>query len=168
MWMLNYPFPYDSIPIIQQFDVYSNALHRTITSANRKDFKENATKYFAERKKIEEILSAPDYRYFSFQIWQEGLARYTEYKYLELLKNYTPSEEVTLLIDFEPFESLKAKMYNNEIKNLLGNKLNEAQRICFYSTGFAEGLILDKLNKKWRNSYLTDKFYIESYSKNYK
>jgi len=168
MWMLNYPFPYDSIQIMQQFVVYSNALYLTITSTTNKDFKKNVIKYFAERKKLKEILSAPDYRYFSFQIWQEGLARYTEYKILELLKDFTPSEEVTLLPDFESFESLKTKMYNRETKNLLDNKLNNEQRICFYSTGFAEGLVLDSLNKNWRKKYLIEKFYIEHYSDEYK
>ena len=96
------------------------------------------------------------------------MARYTEYKILELLKDYTPSEEVTLLPDFESFESLKTKMYDRETKNLLDNKLDKKKRICFYSTGFAEGLVLDRLNEDWRKKYLTEKFYIENYSDEYK
>ena len=56
-------------------------------------------------------------------------------------------------------------MYNNEIDNLLHSKLNEAKRICFYSVGFAEGLLLNKVNKDWRKNYLKDKFYIEHYFK---
>ena len=168
MWMLNYPFPYDSMQIIKQYEPYSFALYKTITSANNKEFYQNVIQYIAERKKLKEKLTPSDYRYFSFQIWQEGLARYTEYKYLELLKDYTPTKEVTLLPDFESFKSLKTKMYSRAIKDLLDNKLNKEKRICFYSTGLAEGLILDKLNKNWREKYLTEKFYIERYSDKYK
>lgn len=168
MWMLNYPFPYDSMQIIKQYEPYSFALYKTITSANNKEFYQNVIQYIAERKKLKEKLTPSDYCYFSFQIWQEGLARYTEYKYLELLKDYTPTKEVTLLPDFESFKSLKTKMYSRAIKDLLDNKLNKEKRICFYSTGLAEGLILDKLNKNWREKYLTEKFYIERYSDKYK
>jgi hypothetical protein len=40
----------------------------------------------------------------------------------------------------------------------------EDKRICFYAIGFAEGLLLDKLNPKWHDNYLIDKFNIERYS----
>ncbi|RMF56131.1 MAG: hypothetical protein D6748_14210, partial [Calditrichaeota bacterium] len=167
MWMLNYPFPYDSARIIEQYHAYTRALHQAVTSPDKNAFEENVQQYFAERKKLKEQLAAPDYRYFSFQIWQEGLARYTEYKFLELLEDYVPSKEVTRLPDFKPFDSLKTKMYRQEIKKLLEYKLNEEKRRCFYSAGFAEGLLLDKLNKNWRERYLTEKFYVERYFDRY-
>ena len=109
-----------------------------------------------------------DYRYFSFQTWQEGLARYTEYKYLELLDDYAPTKEVTALPDYESFQSLKTRIFKREVQNLPDNRLNEARRVCFYSTGFAEGLILDRLSDSWRDRYLTEKFYIERYSEKYR
>ncbi len=166
MWMLNYPFPYDSLAIIKQYEVYTKALFETIKSIDAKNFKPYLKQYLNERKKFKDILLSADYRYFSFQIWQEGLARYTEYNFLELLSNYKPSKELLALPDFMPFEELKSKMYRDETKNLLDNKLNETKRVCFYSVGFAEGMLLDKMNKSWRKQYLTDKFYIEHYFKN--
>ncbi|RMF59681.1 MAG: hypothetical protein D6748_05895 [Calditrichaeota bacterium] len=123
----------------------------------------NVHQFFSERKRLNDQLASSGYRYFSFQIWQEGLARYTEYKFLELLEDYAPSKEVTRLPDFEPFDSLKTKMYRQEIKKLLEYKLNEEKRRCFYSAGFAEGLLLDKLNKNWRERYFTEKYYVERY-----
>lgn len=167
MWMLNYSFPYDSLPIKNQYELFTKALYKTITNINSKEYKSNLTQYLAERKKFKNLLTAADYRYFSFQIWQEGLARHTEYNFLELLANYTPSKEILALPDFISFPELKSKMYYNETENLLENKLNEIQRVCFYSIGFAEGTLLDKLNKSWRKKYLSDKFYIEQYSKKY-
>ena len=167
MWMLNYPFPYDSLPIKYQYELFAKALYKTITNINSKEYKSNLTQYIIERKKFKDLLTAADYRYFSFQIWQEGLARHIEYNFLELLQNYNPSKEMLALPDFISFPELKSKMYHKETENLLENKLNETQRVCFYSIGFAEGILLDKLNKSWRKKYLTDKFYIEHYSKKY-
>jgi hypothetical protein len=164
MWMLNYSFPYDSLPVIKQYELFTKALYKTVTTLKGKAFKSNLKQYIIERRKLKDLLPPADYRYFSFQVWQEGLARYTEYNFLEMLEKYAPSKEVTALKDYISFADAKAKMYRNETKNLLENKLSETKRVCFYSVGFAEGIILDKLNKRWRKKYLTDKFYIENYS----
>jgi len=158
MWMLNYAFPYDSIPVKIQFENYSRALYKTVNNISNNKFNLYFKKYIEERKKLQNLLSPSDYRYFSLQLWQEGLARYTEYKFLDLLVNYTPSKELLSLPDFETFNKLKHEMYKDEVESLLKNKLNEAQRIAFYSIGFAEGLLLDKLNNKWRNKYLEKNF----------
>ncbi len=166
-WMLNYPFPYDSAPVQHQYELFTEALYKTIINPKGKKHQSNLATYLAERKKLKHLLADADYRYFSFQIWQEGLARYTEYKLLELLKNYKPSKEMLALPDFKSFSELKSKMYQNEIENLIKNKLADTKRICFYSIGLAEGIILDRLSKSWRKKYLTDKFYIEHYSKKY-
>ncbi len=168
MWMLNYPFPYDSLPVKTQYEKYTKALYNTITSSGSKVFKSNLQVYLTERAQLKMLLPETDYRYFSFQLWQEGLARYTEYKFLEALATYQPSVEIQSLPDFISFPSLKSAMYHSETQNLLQLKLTETKRVCFYSTGFAEGMLLDKLNKNWRKEYLTDKFYIEHYSKKYK
>ena len=163
MWMLNYSFPYDSLPVIKQYELFTKALYKTVTNPKGKYFRSNLKQYLNERKKFRDILPPADYRYFSFQVWQEGLARYTEYNFLELLEKYTPSKEVTALKDYISFAEAKSKMYLNETKNLVENKLSETKRVCFYSVGFAEGIVLERLNKRWRKKYLSDKFYIEHY-----
>ena len=162
-WMLNYPFPYDSVPVMEKYESFTQALYKAVTQGGRSNLK----KYFAARRKLRDILSEADYRYLSFQIWQEGLARYTEYNFLELLihENYSPSKEMMALPDFISFSEYKSKMYQNDMDNLLQNKLDETKRVCFYYVGFAEGVLLDRLNQSWREKYLTDKFYIEHYSK---
>jgi len=163
MWMLNYPFPYDNPKIIAQFESYSRAIADALLSQNKKAYKIGLSNYRAERNKFKELLSDKDYRYFSFQIWQEGLARNTEYEFLKLLKNYIPAKEVTELTDFIPFSKLAETMYKNEMKNLKKQKLHNDKRVSFYSIGFAEGLLLNKINPSWRKDYLTNKFYIEHY-----
>lgn len=167
MWMLNYPFPYDSVPVKQCYEAFAKTLYQTIASFQTNQYEASLADYFLARKKLKSVLRDADYRYLSFQIWQEGLARYAEYQFLEALANYTPSKEVQALADYIPFAEQKAKMYRNETANLLNNQLHEAKRVCFYSIGFAEGLLLNRLNKSWRKKYLQDKFFIEKYSKKY-
>jgi hypothetical protein len=167
MWMLDYPFPYDSMPVIQQYKKYTQTLSAALATVDSKNFDSFFTTYKKERKKLKQLLQPADYRYFSFQVWQEGLARYTEYKFLELLDNYQPSIEVASLPDFISFSKLKHQFYQAEISNLAGLELPAEKRVCFYSLGFAEGILLDKLNPGWRSRFLEDKFYIERYSRKF-
>ena len=164
MWMLNYPFPYDSIPVIKQYHKLSRALIAAVNSPSR-EFKLHFKNYVTERKKLKALLSPADYRYFVFQLWQEGIARYSEYKFLEALQKTTVSDEVAGLKDYIPFKTLKAKLYKDEMNNVGKMKLNNLKRISFYSLGFLEGLLMDKVTKNWRKEYLADIFVMENYMK---
>lgn len=165
MWQLNYAFPYDSGIIIDQYKKYTASLFNAVSGIGKKNFTKEYKKYTAERNNFKKLLKPSDYRYFSFQIWQEGIARYTEYKFLELLDNYQPSIEMRMLTDYISFIKFKDAFIQNEINNLLNLKLDTDKRVCFYAIGFSEGLLLDKLNPDWHDSYLIDKFYIENYFK---
>src|SRR4030095_8412569 len=85
MWQLNYPLPYDSLPISSQYSKYTRALSNAVSGINNNDFRKLLTQYTDERKKLIGLFKPSDYKYFSFQLWQEGIARYTEYKFLEVL-----------------------------------------------------------------------------------
>lgn len=166
-WMISYPFPYDSSWIENKYTDFKASLLKAVSTINTKSFQENVNIYKRYRKQFQQLLKEPDYKYFSFQIWQEGIARYTEYKYLELITaaNYQTDTETKQLKDFTDFKQYKDKFYNDEIKKLSENTLKEKNRLCFYSIGFAEGLLLDKLNPDWRSQFLTNKFYVEKYHK---
>jgi hypothetical protein len=164
MWMLNYPFPYADSIIGLQYKNYSRALSQTLSAISADSFDVHFKVYVSERKRLQQLLKPADYRYFSFQIWQEGLARYTEYKFLELLDDYEPSKEVSKLPDYVSFRRYHQALYKNMVHRITLWRLSDYQRECFYALGFGEGLILDRLNAAWRNKYLTDKFYIEHYS----
>ena len=168
MWQLNYAFPYDSTIVLEQYKKYTLALATTLSAINKTGFKKEFKNYLAARNKFKQQLSIKDYRYFSFQIWQEGIARYTEYKFLQLLNNYQPSKEVQELPGFISFAALKDEFDKNQYSAVTGLKLESDKRVCFYAIGFAEGILLDKLSPAWRNRFLTNKFYIEKYSKKYK
>lgn len=165
MWQLNYAFPYDSVIVVDQYKKYVASLFKALSNIDKKSFRKDFKNYSTERNKFKNLLKPADYRYFSFQVWQEGIARYTEYKFLEALDNYQPSIEMTRLNDFVSFTKYKDEFSTREKNSLVNAKLDVDKRVCFYAIGFSEGLLLDKLNPTWHDKFLTDKFYIENYFK---
>ncbi len=163
MWMLNYPFPYDSTVIINQYQKFTTALVEAVNNIAKKNFKKLLGVYLKEKQVFKKLLKAEDYRYFSFQLWNEGLATYTEYKFLEMLGNYKFSAAVAPLKDLIPLSQYKKEFFNAQVLNLKELKIQADKRVCFYQIGFAEGLLLDKVNKTWRNRYLRDKFSTDTY-----
>ena len=166
MWMLNYPFPYQDQNVIASYKTYTQALQE-LSEMNISDtsFKSAYKTFLKARNQLKSQLPNEDYAYFSFQLWQEGIARYTEYKFLELLTNYEPSKDIIKLDDYIPFKTLKSSFLQKELENISALKLQEHKRVCFYAIGLAEGLILDKVNPEWRDLYLSKKFYLENYYK---
>lgn len=163
MWMLNYPFPYDSLPVKELFKNYTHALQQAVLNISNKNFHTSFRIYLAARKKFKKILNERDYRYFCFQLWQEGVSRLTEYLFLLQMKNYRPSLAFRQLDGFEDFNLYRKRIIQQEIENITKLSLNKARRISFYSVGFAEGLLLEKTNPDWKKNYFTKKFFMEGY-----
>ena len=164
MWQLNYAFPYDSLPVSHQYTKYTNALAKAVSEIDTKNFKKIFKQFIAERRKLMQLVKPADYRYFSFQLWQEGIARYAEYKFLQLLDDYAPFNDIFLLPDFIPFKKFKEQFLISHLASVTGLKLEKEKRVCFYGIGLAEGILLDKLNPQWRSQYLTRKFFLENYA----
>lgn len=164
MWQLNYQLPYDSLPISSQYSKYTRALSNAISGINNKDFRKLLMQYTNERKKLIGLFKPSDYKYFSFQLWQEGIARYTEYKFLEMLDDYTPSIEVAVMPGFIPFNKFKEQFLKLHLGSVTALKFETEKRVCFYDIGLAEGMLLDKLNPRWRSQYFTNRFFLEKYA----
>ncbi len=164
MWMLNYPFPYDSVAIQQQFKRMTAALHTALRAAGTPALQEQASEFLKERQRFTSLLSSDDHKYFSFQLWKEGIARYTEYHIARLAgKYFTPSSAVSNLPDFIPFATRADTLYNQIISRLNNVDLGKSRRIVFYTVGAAEGLLLDTTNPGWRKEYQRKRFYLEKY-----
>ena len=164
MWQLNYPLPYDSMPVSSQYSKYTMALSNTVSGINNKDFRKLLTQYSSERKKLIGLFKPSDYKYFSFQLWQEGIARYTEYKFLTALDDYTPSSEATNLPNFIPFNKFREQFLKLHLGSVTALKFETEKRVCFYDIGLAEGILLDKLNPQWRSQYFASRFFLEKYA----
>jgi hypothetical protein len=163
MWMLNYPFPYKEAAVEAAYERYTAALHRAVTGTG--SFGKRLKQYKKARKEFKKGLTAKDYRYFSFQLWQEGLARYTEYKYLEALDAaaYEAPAAIRHIEDFTAYGVYKKQLYDAEMQQLVRLQLKDAQRVCFYAAGFAEGLLLDQLRPGWRSQAEAKRFFVEHY-----
>jgi hypothetical protein len=111
------------------------------------------------------MLGPDDYKYFSFQLWQEGVARYTEFRISDLAaRKYKPSREFHALKDFTSFREVANTILNKQILAALPTtRLEQSERVAFYPFGAAEGLLLDRANPKWQGRYFTEKFYLDKY-----
>lgn len=168
MWMLNYSFPYDDEEVNKQYKYLTEALLKVIIPfpPDSRLFNRDLNSYLEERAKFKNMLSEKDYKYFSFQLWQEGIARYTQYKIADVISHYEPSEDLISLEDYQPFYKIADELRENIFLELNEFSLKENGRLCFYSFGAAEGLLLDRVNKKWKEKYFEEKFFIENYYMN--
>ncbi len=169
MWMLNYPFPYEDEEVNKQYKKLTEALLKVVIPfpPDNRLFNRDLNSYLEERKIFKDLLNEKDYKYFSFQLWQEGIARYTEYKIADMISHYEPSEELTALKDYKPFfeiaDALRENIFNQLKEWSASGGLKDNGRLCFYSYGAAEGLLLDRVNKSWKEQYLEKKFFLEEY-----
>ena len=164
MWMLNYAFPYTSLEVKQQFTVLSRLLTELLQVTDKSEFSTKLAAYLKARQQFKMMLNPDDYRYFSFQVWQEGIARYTEYRIAELAaKKHKPSKEFRALKDYKPFKEVADEIKSGILKELSTLQLNDYQRVAFYPLGAGEGLLLDRINPQWQSRYFTDKFYVDKY-----
>ena len=162
MWMLNYPFPYDNDLIAAQYKALTLAAKDAAFAET--DFETKMKIYLMERETFKKMLNEKDYRYFSFQLWQEGIARYSEVKIAEMVRgNYVPSAGFTNLDDYRNIDSFYTDITNKLKRRADMQDLKENRRDCLYTLGAFEGLILDKVNPNWRDLYFKEKFYIEKY-----
>ncbi|HSS22110.1 MAG TPA: hypothetical protein VLL54_18720 [Pyrinomonadaceae bacterium] len=164
MWMLNYPFPYNWMEMEEHFSLLTLLLADALEAKSRSDFSAKLAAYLERRHELEQTLSPDDYRYFSFQLWQEGIARYTEFRIAQLASvNYKPSKAFRSLPDFQSFRAVADKTKRGIITELRTSQLAEYKRAIFYSLGAGEGLLLDRNNPRWRQRYFVDKFYLNKY-----
>ncbi|MGH8003546.1 MAG: hypothetical protein ACRECJ_02325, partial [Limisphaerales bacterium] len=162
-WMIDFPFPYDSAQIGETFA----ELGRLLVNALRALDAEKTVKvleYLEARKRFQELLAPGDYKYFSFQLWQEGVARYTELRMADLTaRMYKPSPRFRALLDFTSFRVVADSMRADLLSGLSDLSLSKQRRIAFYYLGAGEALLLDRVNSNWQKQYFKDKFFIEKY-----
>lgn len=164
LWMLNYPFPYPEKSIAQNFGELAGQLAKTLETANPAAFQNELKNYLAMRETFNKSLKPNDYKYLSFQLWKEGIARYTEYQIAKsAAETYRPSKEFRKLKDFEPYSQIADAMRSNIIAKLKSINLSESQREAAYPFGASEALLLDKAKIDWKNRYFNEKFYTNVY-----
>ena len=166
LWMLNYPFPYEKPEVARSFANLRDLLLRAVNELDKDKAANLAKQYTQERKKFFAQLSPDDKKYFNFQLWQEGIARYTQIKAAEAAATYPATAEYTALVDFEPFTTYSAQARTETLNELRQADLREWKRTVVYSFGAAEGLLLDRLNPKWKDEYFKHPLSMDAFFEN--
>lgn len=110
------------------------------------------------------FLSPDDFNYFSFQCWQEGVARYTELRVAEFAEaNFVPSEAFRTLPDYRPYKDVADSLRARILNGLSDPSLAGSRRVAFYAFGAGEALLLDRVQPGWKSEYLRTKFHLEKY-----
>ena len=164
MWMLNFPFPYATAEVSQQFSVLARLLLEAMEAKTSAAFSSKLASYLEAREALKKMLSADDYKYMSFQLWKEGISRYTEDRVARwAASKYQPSPEFKNLKDFTTFDAAAKQVRAGIVQELSTLKLENYKRVAFYPLGAGEGLLLDRANPKWRDRYFAEKFDNEKY-----
>ena len=79
------------------------------------------TAYAEARAALQAALSADDYRYLSFQLWQEGVARYVEYRAAAIAaREYTPSPGFRALPDYADYGATAERLRRTRVARSSG------------------------------------------------
>ncbi|SNT25590.1 hypothetical protein SAMN05421640_2983 [Ekhidna lutea] len=151
MWPLNYSFPYENDTVDQIIEEMSGLLLKSM------DGESVLPKYWEAKRQLKSVISEKDYRYFNFQIWQEGFPRFLE---IDLLQhwNQTNSNENRIKL---------LREYREEIREDLSEpNLKDRGRLIFYSLGATEWILISSTNHQWKRGYFQHMFNSDTLLKN--
>jgi hypothetical protein len=161
MWMLNYAFPYDSSIVQARFAALAAQLDSALLATSADERRSHWLAAQVARATLRAALAPDDDRYLDFQMWQEGVARYTELLAARFAaRRYTPTGSFRTLPDFIPFATAAARIEAGIHAGLYA-PLNERRRTAFYPLGAAYALMLDEMVPGWRAKYLAGEMSLE-------
>lgn len=141
MWMLEYPFPYKDAGVEETFIKTRDALLTAYAAIGTQEFESLTRSYLQERAAFARSVSENDWLYAEFQLWQEGIARWSEI----VIGSLHPDEAVQA--------SARARALYT-LEELKTAKIADLERISFYAMGAVEGFVLDAYRPNWRKSYV--------------
>jgi hypothetical protein len=154
MWMLEFPFPYADPKVGAQFLALGRSLAAALDARGREDFESRLATLAATRERLNAGLAPDAQRYLAFQLWKEGIARYTEYRMASLAASeYEPGASFRALEDYQPFGAIAEGILSGIERELAQVQLDKSRRTVVYSLGAAEGLVLDAARPDWRALY---------------
>ena len=140
MWMLNFPFPYESAPAGAAYAAASNALADALEKRGRPGFAAAFDSYLAARRRFAASVSAREWRYLDFELWQEGVARWSE---IQLGKAY-PDLAV---------RDAAAALEKATLASLRKPDLKAQRRELAYPFGAGEAMLMSACGPQWRRAY---------------
>jgi hypothetical protein len=128
-------------------------LLRAVNEPDGPGFRALASQYVNARTRFFAKLSPDDHKYFAFQLWQEGIARYAEVKSAEAAAEYQPTSGFAALPDYVSFRDCAKRKRSTTLDELRQADLPGWKRIVVYSFGATEGFLLDRVNPNWKEQY---------------
>jgi hypothetical protein len=155
MWMLNFPFPYEASDVDASFAAAAKALRSRLQGGDR-------VGYRTARENLRKSLAENARRYLDFQIWKEGVARYTEIRMAQKAAAASPpSAAFRALPDDVPYSKAASALSGEVLRDLDKADLAGRKRLIFYSYGAGEALWLDDQRPCWKDDYLRTLFTLE-------
>lgn len=152
-WMLDYPFPYDSVSVQRAMRSLAAALARAL-EARPNDRRVALRDAVAARDTLRSRLTDADYRYLEFQLWQEGTARFIEYAAARAAAGAgEPPAAFRMLPDYEPYGSAAERAHEMLRRELEHLDLGRQRRVAFYPVGAAVAMVLDRARPEWKRVY---------------
>lgn len=140
MWMLDFAFPYEQEPVVTAEAAASHALAEALAARTSPGFRAALTRYLERRHAFERAAGPRNWRYFEFQLWQEGVARWTE---IMLSRQFG-----------DPVLRGEGEAREREIlAELRAPDLAGRKRISVYAIGAGEAMLLEACGPGWRTRY---------------
>ncbi|HEX8570482.1 MAG TPA: hypothetical protein VF699_11255 [Caulobacteraceae bacterium] len=139
MWMLNYAFPYAEPETGRLFAEASNVLAAILAKRTPPDSVDVA-RYLRARDRLAASVSPRDWRYAELQLWQEGVARWTEFTAAERSQDPDVAETGRAL-------------HAATGRELIAARLAEDRRLALYALGASEATLLERCGSRWRARY---------------
>jgi hypothetical protein len=138
MWMLNFPFPYaDARP---HYVAAARQLHTALMARDAATLRREAGRYLEVRRAWQTSVNEQEWRYLDFQLWQEGVARWTEIELGLRSGNRVIATEANVI-------------RRTVLTTLLHINDEPAAREIVYPLGAAEAMLLERLDPDWRGCY---------------
>ena len=140
MWALNFAFPYDRADVVAAQTAASVALADAVAARGTRDFYTRFDAYCAARQALARAAGERNWRYAEFQLWQEGVARWTE---IALGKAYPDAAVAKSAVALE----------EHTLAELRKPAIADQKREFVYAYGAAEAMLLDACGPGWRKRY---------------
>jgi hypothetical protein len=162
MWMLNFPFPYGDAAVQARFADAARAVADAVEAVGTADFAARAEAARDAEARLYAALDDRDARYLRFQLWQEGVARYTELRVAELAaERYTLIPVFAALPDHTSFAAAAAELRSEVLRELRAAELGTRRRVAFYALGAGLALLLDETDPEWKARYWSRPFTLD-------
>lgn len=158
---LSFPFDYDSKSLMSAMRLEAEKIFNSVNTESLNDLDINITKKLFKHYQIilqQVTQDESHYKYKQWIEWNEGVARYTEYKLAQIAKESTAAKVSTEFLQTFPetdFTKIWEENYNstthlNPIR-FIGEGVRG--RMCFYYSGMGKAYYLDRVKENWKNDY---------------